>query len=115
MKSTAASRLICNLNATFDHDGDSGTRPDNGGTPTAELPVGGIPTITVSEGFDDAWETTLGGTVITIATLNLPDGVELRWPMTATFVDPDPACQVKPPQVWATLTLSGDCPYSSRG
>ena len=41
--------------------------------------------ITVSEGFDDAWETALGGTVITIATLNLPEGVELRWPGTVTF------------------------------
>ena len=38
--------------------------------------------ITVSEGFDDAWETAanLGGTTITIATLNLPAGVELRFP-----------------------------------
>ena len=63
----------------------------------------------MSEGFDDAWETAgvLGGTTITIATLNLPDGVELRWPETVTFRDPDPVDDgVGEP--WATLTLSGD-------
>ena len=29
------------------------------------------------------------GTVITIATLNLPEGVELRFPASVTFDDPD--------------------------
>ena len=69
----AASRLICNLDAVYDHDNDA---------TTDEVAVGGVPMITVSEGFDDAWEDddVLGGTTITIATLNLPDGVELRWP-----------------------------------
>ena len=43
----AASRLICNLDATFDHDNDA---------TTDEVAVGGVPMITVSEGFDDAWE-----------------------------------------------------------
>ena len=95
----AASRLICNLDATFDHDGDSG---DADATP--ELPVGGIPMITVSEGFDDAWETALGGTVITIATLNLPDAVELRFPETVTFLNPADDNN----DIWATLTLSGE-------
>ena len=41
--------------------------------------------ITVTEGFNDAWEEeAIGttGTMITIATLSLPDGVELRWPTT---------------------------------
>ena len=45
-----------------------------------------------------------GGTTITIATLNLPDGVELRWPTTAMFRDPDE----DETTIWATLTLSGD-------
>ncbi len=93
----AASRLICNLDATFDHDGDM---------TTDEVAVGGVPMITVSEGFDDAWENenVLGGTTITIATLNLPDGVELRWPNEVEFQDPDE----DETTVWATLTLSGD-------
>ena len=89
----AASRLICNLAATMDVDG-------------VEVPVGGVPMITVSEGFDDAWEAgagALGGTTITIATLNLPDGVELRFPETVSFTDPDDANDT-----WATLTLSGE-------
>jgi hypothetical protein len=93
----AASRLICNLDATFDHDNDA---------TTDEVAVGGVPMITVSEGFDDAWEpaANLGGTTITIATLNLPDGVELRWPETATFENPADDNN----DTWATLTLSGD-------
>ena len=73
---SAASRLICNLDATEDADNDANT---------AETPVGGIPMITVTEGFNDAWEEdAIGttGTMITIATLSLPDGVELRWPTT---------------------------------
>ena len=94
----AASRLICNLDATYDADGNPQTTEDN------MTPVGGVAMITVSEGFDDAWETDLGGTVITIATLNLPDGVELRWPSPVTFIDPaDDGVDI-----WATLTLTGD-------
>ena len=65
--------------------------------------------ITVSEGFDDAWEGAavegaLGGTTITIATLNLPAGVKLRFPATVPFTDPD----ATNPTTWATLTLTGD-------
>ena len=86
----AASRLICNLDAMEEVDGEM-------------VPVGGIPMITVTEGFDDAWETALGGTTITIATLNLPEGVELRFPAEVEFEDPDNAGTV-----WATLTLTGD-------
>ena len=93
----AASRLICNLDATFDHDNDAATD---------EVAVGGVPMITVSEGFDDAWEdeNVLGGTTITIAIMTLPDGVELRWPEEVEFQDPDEDQNT----VWATLTLSGD-------
>ena len=104
VKIDAASRLICNLKATYDHDGDSDRAT---GTPTPEIPVGGVAMITVSEGFDDAWETALMGTSITIKTLNLPAGVELRWPTTATFRDPDPATG-ETGDPWATLTLDPD-------
>ena len=71
-----------------------------------KLAVGGVAMITVSEGFDDAWEDNdvLGGTTITIATLNLPDGVELRWPQTVEFENPADDND----DTWATLTLSGD-------
>ena len=41
--------------------------------------------------------------MITIATLSLPDGVELRFPRTVPFNDPDDATDT-----WATLTLTGD-------
>ena len=94
---SAASRLICNLDATEDADNDANT---------AETPVGGIPMITVTEGFNDAWEDdAIGttGTMITIATLSLPDGVELRWPTTVEFTDPDDVNDT-----WATLTLAAD-------
>ena len=87
---SAASRLICNLDAV---DGEMN-------------PVGGIPMITVTEGFNDAWEEeAIGntGTMITIATLSLPDGVELRWPTTVLFTDPDDENDT-----WATLTLAAD-------
>ena len=90
----AASRLICNLDAKVEGE---------------DVPVGGVPMITVSEGFDDAWEDSankdaLGGTTIAIVTMNLPDGVELRFPESVTFINPDDDDNT----VWATLTLSGD-------
>ena len=69
-------------------------------------PVGGIPMITVTEGFNDAWEEdAIGttGTMITIVTQMLPDGVELRWPTTVLFTDPDDENDT-----WATLTLAAD-------
>ena len=113
VKIDAASRLICNLDATHDADGDPDTTADN------ETPVGGVAMITVSEGFDDAWEdntgvTGISSTVITIATINLPDGVELRWPATVLFLDPDPA-DAQNVATWATLRLSGDAADPSRG
>ena len=95
---SAASRLICNLDATEDADNDAAT---------AETPVGGVPTITVTEGFNDAWEAgdgALGGTSIAIVTMNLPEGVELRFPESVTFLNPGDENN----NVWATLTLSGD-------
>ena len=60
----AASRLICNLGAVVGGAGDD-----------AATPIGGVPMITVSEGFADAWE--MNGvletdTNITIKALNLP-------------------------------------------
>ena len=98
---TAASRLICNLDAMETTgpgtDGQLGTDDD------VMSPVGGVPMITVTEGFDDAWEgdAALGGTTIRIKTLNLPAGVELRWPQTVTFGTDDEA-------EISTLTLAGD-------
>ena len=88
---SAASRLICNLDA---EDADMN-------------PIGGIPMITVTEGFNDAWEEdAIGttGTMITIATLSLPDGVELRWPTEVEFQNPADDDNT----VWATLTLAAD-------
>ena len=89
-----AGRLLCNLDATHDADKDPATD---------ETPVGGVPAITVTEGFASAWEEVLGGTRITIETNNLPAGVELRWPATVTFRDPDDESIT-----WSTLTLTGD-------
>ena len=87
-----ASRLICNLEATHDADNDPATD---------ETPVGGVPAITVTEGFASAWEEVLGGTRITIETNNLPAGVRLRWPAEVEFLDPeDPKTDV-----WSKLTL----------
>ena len=94
----AASRLICNLDATFDHDGVMNT---------PEIAVGGVAMITVSEGFDDAWEENgvdQTDTNITIKTLNLPAGVELRWPTTVLFTNPGDENN----ETWATLTLAAD-------
>ena len=48
-------------------------------------PVGGVPSITVSEGFATAWETELGGTMIALKMNNLPEGVNLRWPHVVNF------------------------------
>ena len=102
----AASRLICALDSVVTNLGADGVVGGTGDDADTDTPTGGIPMITVSEGFDDAWETadTLGGTSITIATLNLPDGVELRWPATVIFQDPADDQDT----TWATLTLSGD-------
>ena len=66
----AASRLLCNI-------GEVDTTPDEEG---GEVPVGGVPSITVSEGFAMAWEADAIGTTDTMIALkmnNLPDGSEL--------------------------------------
>ena len=92
-----AGRLLCNLDATHDADNDPATD---------ETPVGGVPAITLTEGFASAWEVdAIGdtGTMIAIETRNLPEGVELRWPATVTFGDPDDENIT-----WSTLTLTGD-------
>ena len=90
----AASRLLCNI-------GEIDTTPDEEG---GEVPVGGVPSITVSEGFDRAWETGLGGTNIALKMNNLPEGVNLRWPHVVNFMDPD--ADASPRNVWSTLTLT---------
>ena len=103
----AASRLICALDSVITDLGADGVVGGTGDDADTDTPTGGIPMITVSEGFDDAWEEDAigdSGTVITIATLNLPDGVELRWPETVMFNNPADDDDT----LWATLTLSGD-------
>ena len=85
----AASRLLCNI-GTVGEGGD-------------EVPVGGVPSITVSEGFARAWETELKGTMIALKMNNLPEGVNLRWPNVVNFVQ-DPADDGD--QTWSTLTLT---------
>ena len=87
-----ASRLLCNLEDVVTTDAD------NVETTT---PVGGVPSITVSEGFPTAWEhtgpgplgagndaigqTDIGQTMIAVKMLNLPKGVTLRWPNQVIF------------------------------
>ena len=72
-----------------------------------EVPIGGVPSITVSEGFATAWEdgdqTGIGSTMVTIKMNNLPEGVTLRWPHgPINFVNP--ADDDDTP--WSTLTLT---------
>ena len=50
----AASRLICNLDATY--ESTMATPCHRTALAEIAIPVGGVPMITVSEGFDDAWE-----------------------------------------------------------
>ena len=90
----AASRLLCNI-------GSVGEGED-------AVPVGGVPSITVSEGFATAWETELGGTMIALKMNNLPEGVNLRWPHVVNFRQ-DPADDSEddgPETIWSTLTLT---------
>ena len=47
----------------------------------------------MSEGFATAWETELGGTMIALKMNNLPEGVNLRWPLVVNFVQ-DPDCMI---------------------
>ena len=88
----AASRLLCNI-------GTVDTTPDEEG---GEVPVGGVPSITVSEGFARAWETEMGGTNIALKMNNLPEGVNLRWPLVVNYIDPNDDGT----DVWSTLTLT---------
>ena len=83
-----ASRLLCNIGEIG--EGDDAT------------PVGGVPSITVSEGVATAWETVMGGTMITIKMNSLPEGVNLRWPHVVNFVNPADDND----DVWSMLTLT---------
>ena len=93
-----ASRLLCNIGEVG--MGDEAT------------PVGGVPSITVSEGFPMAWEhtgdapgdgnTDIGVTSITIKMNSLPEGVNLRWPHEVEFVDPADGVDT----AWSKLTLT---------
>ena len=96
-----ASRLLCNIGTITDDMGTPETDDD------VEVPIGGVPSITVSEGFATAWEdgdqTGIGSTMVTIKVNNLPDGVTLRWPHgPINFVNP--ADDDDTP--WSTLTLT---------
>jgi hypothetical protein len=79
-----ASRLLCNPNGTF-KDID----PNTGLAVGTEKPIGGDPTITVSEGFDGAWESetehtgTIQETWIRVVLSELPEGVTVVWPQMA--------------------------------
>ena len=79
VKLEQASRLLCNL-------GTVGDGP-------AAVPAGGVPSITVTEGFARAWEENAIGvtdTMITVKMLNLPKGVNLRWPNKLVFSESVP-------------------------
>ena len=71
----AASRLLCNQRTI--------TTPECRRLDVVTA-VGGTPSITVTEGFARAWEdnelSSIGATNITVKMLNLPKGVNLRWP-----------------------------------
>ena len=88
-----ASRLLCNIGEIVTED-DEGTE--------TRTPIGGTPSITVSEGFARAWETELGGTMIALKMNSLPEGVNLRWPHVVNYIDPNDDGT----EVWSTLTLT---------
>ena len=92
----AASRLLCNLGTITDDKGTVAVEDDETTT------LGGIPSITVSEGFATAWETALDGTMITLKMNNLPEGVNLRWPNVVEFIDTNEGGT----NPWSTLTLT---------
>ncbi len=96
-----ASRLLCNIGTITDDMGTPETDDD------VEVPIGGVPSITVSEGFATAWEDNegsgIGSTRVTIEMNNLPEGTDLRWPHgPINFVNP--ADDDDTP--WSTLTLT---------
>ena len=79
-----------------------------------EVPVGGVPSITVSEGFARAWETGLGGTNIALKMNNLPEGVNLRWPHVVEFQAGSCDDSADRRTLWSTLTLTDCIPSNSR-
>ncbi len=95
-----ASRLLCNIGDLVDDQGTDDTADDT------STPIGGTPSITVTEGFATAFESVeqsgISATNITVKMLNLPKGVNLRWPHTVTFADPAEDVDT----VWSTLTLT---------
>ena len=97
-----ANRLLCNLGTMTDDRGTADTADD------VEVPIGGVPSITVTEGFAQAWEDNegsgIGSTMVTIQVNNLPEGTDLRWPHGGDFMDPDEGAS--PRNVWSTLTLT---------
>ena len=91
-----ASRLLCNIGTITDDQGTTDTDDD------VTTPIGGTPSITVSEGFARAWETELGGTMIALKMNSLPEGVNLRWPHVVNYIDPNDDGTA----IWSTLTLT---------
>ena len=61
----------------------------------------------MTEGFARAWESMnnpgSGATNITVKMLNLPKGVNLRWPHVVNFIDP---AEGRWHREWSTLTLT---------
>ena len=100
VKVTSASRLLCNF----------GTITTGTGDDAKTSVLGGEPSITVTEGFGQAFEDAgtvaqIGSTNITIKMNNLPKGVNLRWPETVNFTaDPDDNDDTDP--TWSTLMLT---------
>ena len=105
VKLVAASRLLCNLTITTLGEGEAAE--------PVVTAVGGTPSITVTEGFARAFESTTqsgltAGTHITVKMLNLPKGVSLRWPHVVNF-RLDPAEVTVAPEldpIWSALTLT---------
>ena len=97
-----ANRLLCNLGTMTDDQGTADTADD------VEVPIGGVPSITVMEGFAEAWEDSagsgIGSTTVTIQVNNLPEGTDLRWPHVVSYRDPDQ--DASPRNLWSTLTLT---------
>ncbi len=97
-----ANRLLCNLGTMTDDQGTADTADD------VEVPIGGVPSITVTEGFARAWEddegSGIGSTRVTIQVNNLPEGTDLRWPHGVNFMDPDQ--DASPRNAWSNLTLT---------